>query len=550
MLPAFLSPYPQRGIDENLELQAHTRPDHTAIIFYGRELSYGALWRDVEALAGFLMRELGVQPGDRVAVDLQNSPQYVTAYYAILRAGAVVVPLNPMYRADEVAKILGDSGVTVAVVAGDLVDRLSGWAGAEHLRLVVARYADALPAQPAAPTPAFMHLPVPDLAADPRLVAWTDAIATDCQTVPLNQPGSLCVMPYTSGSTGQPKGCPHTHASVMHTAALQADWYGLSAASVATAVQPLFHVAGMQATLNGGIYAGATMLIMARWDAAAAVELFSRYRPTFFNAPPTMVVDLLSQPSFSESALASVKVVSGGGTAMPVAVAEQLERRFGLVYVEGYGMSETMSPTHINPIDTPRAGSVGVTVPQTISCIVDPETLAPLPDGEVGEILVAGPQVIAAYWNNPDADRQSFAVVDGLRMLRTGDLGSRTADGYFHIVDRLKRMINASGFKVWPAEVEGLLFGHEAVAQCCVIAAPDAYRGETVKAVIVLKPEAKGQVSEADIIAWTRERLAAFKVPRQVEFADSLPLSASHKVDWRALQAQAAAGRNDIAARP
>ncbi|WP_188608117.1 AMP-binding protein [Chelatococcus reniformis] len=540
-MPQALSPYPQRGIDENLELQARVRPAHTAIVFYGRELSYAALWRDVEALAGFLARELGVRPGDRVAVDLQNSPHYVIAFYATLRAGAVVVPLNPMYRADEVGAILTDSGVTVAIVAADLVDRFSGWAGAERLRLVVARYADALPPEPVAPTPAFMHLPAPDLAADPRLVSWAEAVTTDCRTIPRNQPGSLCVMPYTSGSTGRPKGCPHTHASVMHTAALQAEWYELSPASVATAVQPLFHVAGMQATLNGGIYAGATLLIMARWDAAAAVELFSRYRPTFFNAPPTMVIDLLAQPSFTDRALDSVKVVSGGGTAMPVAVAEQLERRFGLVYIEGYGMSETMSPTHLNPIAAPRAGSVGVTVPQTVACIVDPETLAPLPDGEVGEILVAGPQMISGYWNNPDADRQAFAVVGGRRMLRTGDLGHRTADGYYHVVDRLKRMINASGFKVWPAEVEGLLFAHEAVAQCCVIAAPDAYRGETVKALIVLKPQAKGKVGEADIIGWARERLAVFKVPRQVEFVDSLPLTASNKVDWRALQAQAAA---------
>jgi fatty-acyl-CoA synthase len=219
---------------------------------------------------------------------------------------------------------------------------------------------------------------------------------------------------------------------------------------------------------------------------------------------------------------------------MPDTVSSRLKTDYGVDYIEAYGLSETMSPSHMNPLVGSKRGTIGIPIQNTLSMIVDPETLAPLGDGEVGEIVVSGPQVMRGYWNNPKADAEAFFEHDGRRYLRTGDLGVRDADGFFKMVDRLKRMINASGFKVWPTEVEGVLFGHEAVRACCVVASPDLYRGETVKAFVQLSA---GKSATADeLTEWLRPRLAAFKLPRSFTFVDELPLTASHKIDWRQLQ--------------
>lgn len=532
-----LSRYPQCCVDENLRLQATRRPDHCAIIYYGAQISYARLAEEVETLAFALARRLAVGAGDRVAVALQNSPQFIIAYYAILRAGAVVVPVNPMCRSAEMARILADAGARVAIAGSELLDRFAAMEPSDAPTVIMAHYADYLPAQVTAEPPQVVNLPRPDCGGT-SVIDWRDLLGKAAGRLPPHDRDAeaLCVMPYTSGSTAMPKGCAHRHGAVQHTAALQAEHYRFTPDSVVTAVQPLYHVAGMQGSMNAAIWAGATLLILTRWDAQAAMQLFIRHGVTFWNAPPTMVIDMLSQDHFDPAAFARLTVITGGGSSMPVAVAEQLQDRFGLRYIEGYGMSETMSPTHLNPIDAPKNGSIGITVQDTHAFIIDPETLAPLPDGDKGEIVVSGPQVMLRYWNNLEADRGAFIEIDGLRALRTGDLGWRDAEGYFYISDRLKRMVNASGFKVSPAEVEELLFQHEAVQQVCVIAAPDSYRGETVKALIVLRPAARGTITADQIIDWARPRIAAYKVPRVVEFRDDLPMTPSMKIDWRRLQ--------------
>lgn len=532
---------PDGSLFGNLARQAKERPYARATAYYGADLSYAQLYEKVGRIAGALLT-LAVAPGDRVAIQMQNSPQYIIAYYAVLAVRGVVVPLNPMYRADEVAAILDDAGARVALVAEDMLDRYSGWPGAEGLSVIVARYADMLPEAPVAALPELvMRAPV-EFAADSRMIPWVEAL---CAPIPedlegLSAPSAdWAVMPYTSGSTGVPKGCLHTHTSVMHTAALQAEWYGMTPESVLTAVQPLFHVAGMQGSMNAGVFAGATMVILTRWDADAAIDLFKHYGVTFWNAPPTMVVDMLSRGEAVTPALAKVTCITGGGAAMPGPVSARLKDQYGLEYIEAYGMSETMSPTHLNPMDALQSGTIGIPAQNTLAMIIDPETLAPVADGEVGEIAVSGPQIMVGYWNRPEADAEAFFDHEGHRFLRTGDLGLRQPDGYYKIVDRLKRMINASGFKVWPTEVENLIYGHDAVEKCCVIASPDSYRGETVKALVLLRPDATLRADE--LIEWMRPQLAAFKLPRKVDFVDSLPLTASHKVDWRSLQEREAA---------
>jgi fatty-acyl-CoA synthase len=349
------------------------------------------------------------------------------------------------------------------------------------------------------------------------------------------------VMPYTSGTTGHPKGCMHTHRSVMYNAVAGMTWVGTVPDSVLLSVLPFFHVTGMQGSMNTPLYAGATLVMLPRWDRDVAARLIQRYRVNGVQLISAMVVDLLSHPGIGEYDLSSINRISGGGAAMPEAIAQKLNDMLGIPYVEGYGMSETMAATHLNPMQRPKKQCLGMPLYDVDSRVIDAHTLLEVPQGESGEIIVSGPQVMQGYWNNPGATQDAFIERDGKRFLRTGDIGMIDEDGYFFMVDRLKRMINASGFKVWPAEVEALMYHHPAIREACIIAVPDEKRGETVKAVVVLKEAYRGKLSEQDIIDWAHENMAAYKSPRLVEFRDALPKSGSGKVMWREMQEQAMA---------
>jgi fatty-acyl-CoA synthase len=376
-----------------------------------------------------------------------------------------------------------------------------------------------------------------EVPSSPGWHSWSSAIAQGLQPDAMSAgPDDLMILPYTSGTTGKPKACMHSHRSALFTAVLQARWYGLDGDDVMTGFMPLFHVAGMQGSMNAAIVTGATLLLMARWDKDLLPDLFETYGATFWNAAPTMIVDVLASARFRDRCFAKLKVLTGGGAAMPTAVAERLKGRFGLDFVEGYGMTETMSPTHINPMAAPKRQCLGIAVHETDARIIDPESLTELDDNVVGEIVVHGPQVLRGYWNRPQADAEAFIELAGKRFLRTGDLGYRDADGYFFAVDRLKRMINVSGFKVWPAEVEAAMYQNRAIRECCIVSAPDNYRGETVKALVVLDEAARTTTSPDDIIGWARDAMASYKAPRAVVFVDQLPRTASNKINWRLLQ--------------
>ncbi|HYM86715.1 MAG TPA: long-chain-fatty-acid--CoA ligase, partial [Pseudoxanthomonas sp.] len=523
---------PQTSLCYNLEVSAQRYPQRPATLYYGGELTYATLKQQVDALAGYLQQHCEVRRGDRVALYMQNSPQFVVAMYAILRADAVVVPVNTMNMQQEVAHILRDSGSKVAIFGQELAGNIASLLGDDLSHGIVATYSDYIDTA--------TDLPVPDVVsaaaiATPGAAAWRDVLATDCVPgAPLAGPEDLAVIPYTSGTTGAPKGCLHTHRSVMHTAIGGAEWCSSPKDSVVLAALPMFHVTGMQNCVNTPLYNGGSVAIMTRWDKRCAAMLIERHGVTAWTAIPTMLFDFLNQPDLDQRDLSSLSILTGGGAAMPKAVAERIRALWGIDYVEGYGLSETIAPTHINPRHRPKPQCLGLPIFDTIAIVVDPETLEELPAGSVGEILVDGPQVFLGYHGNPQASAQAFVEVGGRRYFRTGDLGRVDDEGYFFMVDRLKRMINASGYKVWPAEVEAFLYAHPAVLEACVVGFRDAHRGESVKALVVLRPG--HALAPEELIAWARGQMAAYKVPHVVEFLDALPKSATGKVQWRALQ--------------
>jgi fatty-acyl-CoA synthase len=527
---------PDTSVYANLDISARRYPDKPAIVFYDTVLTYAQLNEEVCALAGYLQQACGVQRGDRVLLNMQNSPQFIIGYYAILRADAMVVPVNPMLMTDELQHYIEDSGAKVALVAQEIFSRHAPLVGTTCLaHAVVAAYSDYLRAPTDLNVPDFVRAPrnVPQQAG---VVSWHDAVAERRAPQPHNVgPGDLACMPYTSGTTGKPKGCIHTHRSVMFNAVASPTWSGpVVPDHVTLAVLPFFHVTGMQSVMNAMIYSGGAIVVLPRWDRDAAGQLITRYKVTTWTLIPTMMIDFLSNPRLAEYDISGLRRVSGGGAAMPAAIAQKLFDLTGQQYMEGYGLSETMAASHVNPPTRMKQQCLGVPYLNVDSRIVDPVSLKEVPQGENGEIWINGPQVFQGYWNDPQKTAEAFAELDGKRFFRSGDLGYMDEEGFFFFTDRLKRMINASGFKVWPAEVESMMYQHPAVQECCIIASRDPYRGETVKAVIVRR--AGADATEEDIIKWAHEKMAAYKTPRIVEFVDALPKSATGKVMWRTLQ--------------
>ena len=518
----------------NLEQAAARHPDQVALLYFGHRITYRELNAEVAALAGWLQHRAGIKRGDRVLLQMQNCPQFVAAFYAILRADAVVVPASPMLLAGELRYLLDDSGAQVVFTSQEL---LANWTPlhdeGKPAQMVVACHADRA-GDDVIEAPDWVRTPRQTLH-NATQITWHEVIAAGLAPAAM-QAGmdDLACLPYTSGTTGQPKGCMHTHRSLMFTAVAAAQWASQVPADVVLVSLPMFHVTGMQVSMNAAIYAGATQVIMPRWDRELAVRLIARHRVTTWSAIATMMIDVLSLPLLDTAALKSLRRVSGGGAAMPAAIAQKLRDLTGLRYIEGYGLTETIATTHSNPAHHPKQQCLGMPIFDTISMVIDPDSLCVLPAGEVGEIVTHGPQLFEGYWRDDTKTCAAFIEIDGQRFLRTGDLGYVDADGYFFFTDRLKRMINISGYKVWPAEVEAMMYRHPEIRDCCVVAATDSRRGETVKAYVVRK---EGSTLDADqLMDWARGQMATYKVPRVVAFVDSLPKSATGKVLWRVLQ--------------
>ncbi len=528
--------YPRVPVFEFLETSARRYPDSPAILYYGSVISYSRLLDEMHRMA-VMLYGMGVKKGDRVALYLQNTPHFVVGFYSILRINAVVVPVNPMLNEREVLQLLADSGAVAAITTADLQHKLINVKEQSQLsNIIVGCYADYLPEKPELPVPEAMQ-------ADPQIdtenvLPWKRCLENTDADLPLPETGceDMAMLPYTSGSTGVPKGCVHTHATIISNTVSSAVWHNMVAGNVMLATLPLFHVTGLVHSMLAPVYAGATMVMLTRWDRQAAVSAIEHYRCTHWTNITTMVVDILNDPDIGSRDLSSLMIIGGGGAPLPEAVGKKLFDLTGLQYVEGYGMTETISQTHFNPPDRPKLQCIGIPDFGVDARIIDLDTAGELGPEKQGELVINGPEVMEGYWNRPEENEKTFVSIDGKLFLRTGDICYMDKEGYFYIVDRSKRMINAAGYKVWPTEIEGVLYQHPAISEACVIGVCDPVRVENVKAFVVLAGGYEGRVSEQDIIDWAKQQMAAYRYPRMVEFVEQLPKSGTGKIQWRQLQ--------------
>jgi fatty-acyl-CoA synthase len=528
---------PETSLYDNLAVSANRYPNSEAIYYYGKSITFRELKMEVDALAGYLQQNLHVEKGEKVLLFMQNSPQFVISYYAILRAGAVVVPINPMLKTQELEFYVKDCAIQSALIGQEFIDVVHPLTETTTLKnLIVAAYSDyageemidQLPDEVAAPRNTFE---------DECLCLWSDAL--QARLVPQEvevAADDLAVLPYTSGTTGLPKGCMHTNRTVQANTLGGAYWARTTTDSKSLATLPFFHVTGMVQSMHIPIFSGNSMVIMTRWNRETARQLIRDQQCTHWVTISTMLIDFLANPEVKSEDLRSLYAISGGGASFPKAVGEKLYQLTGLEFVEGYGLSETIAQTHFNPPDRPKLQCLGVPSFNVDARILDLGTNEEVEPGEIGEIVVNGPQVMVGYYNRAEENESAFVEIDGKSFFRTGDIGRFDEEGYFFIVDRVKRMINASGYNVWPTEVESALYDHPAVQQACVVGIPDPRKGENIKAFVILNEEYKGEVTEEEIVSWSKERMAAYKYPRLVEFKTEFPTTNSGKILWRKLQ--------------
>ncbi len=507
--------------------------DRPAILYFDGRLTYGELDRMTDALAVALL-DRGVARGDRVMLVLQNVPQFVIGLVAAWKAGAIAVPVNPMYRARELRMLLADSEPAALIAQDDF-------------------YAD-VARDVLADMPVAVAITTSELAFqtrnDPRIFTDTRPSTTEAldliellsdhegeQPPELEfEPSEVATIVYTSGTTGTPKGAMNTHANLAFNAQASRQWRGLDEGDGILAIAPLFHATGLVGHVCAAMMAVSPPILVCRFEPGVVLDAINEHQPRFTVGAITALIALMNHPDARAETFACFRTVFSGGAPVPPAVADELAQKLGIHIRNGYGLTETSATLALTPMERPGpvdpetgALSVGVPVFNTDARIVDDSGAAVAP-GEAGELLVRGPQVIPGYWNKPDDD----SITEG--WLHTGDIAVMDQQGWLYVIDRKKDMINASGYKVWPRDVEDVLYSHPAVKEAAVVPQVDAYRGETVKAVLSLKP---GMTADAEeVIAFCKQRMAAYKYPRIVEFVPELPKTPTGKIMRRALRGQ------------
>ena len=533
---------PELLVTELIEESVRKWPDRTALIYYGSKWSYREFWEQSERFAAALARE-GVGPGDRVALYLPNIPEYPIAFFAILRLGAIVVQVSPLYLGQDLTRLLKDSSPKALVTLEILYPNLAKIKGEVAVpALFVGRVRDFYPwyLRPFVNTVLRRQKLPTEFPNDPTVHPWRTAIGTP-GSAPLHKSDprtTPAVLQYTGGTTGRPKAAVLTHRNLVANIVQGNSWnIRLDPGNeVVMAAIPLFHIYGLTVALLMGLHAGGTVVLQTRPEIRELLKLIDRYQPTQFPGVPALYQAFNHQPDIAEHQIHSIKYCVSGSSALPVEVQKQFVQLTGASLVEGYGLSETSPITHVNPLaGEQRIGSIGVPIPETDQRILDLETgTKVLAVGEVGELSVRGPQVMAGYYHQPD--ETALVLKDG--WFSTGDVARIDPDGFAYIVDRKKDMVNVGGMKVYPREVEEVLFQHPGVADVAAVGAPDPERGEYVVAFVVRKPGATATSDE--LIAFVRERIAHYKAPRRVEFRDALPRTGVQKVLRRVLREEAA----------
>jgi long-chain acyl-CoA synthetase len=521
----------------------------TALIYFGARISYEQLWDHVNRFAAGL-QAIGLARGDRVALMMPNCPQFVIAFFGTLRAGGTVTATSSMYTAREIAHQWNDAGATIVVADRRLYPVIKAALpqlpsvrhiiltgprqySPRHFQRLCASLSSALHANNSTgPRPGGAHAAP---AKGPALHYWEKLLNLSASPAPDGLTTSdIACLQYTGGTTGTSKGAMLTHANLALNAYHANCWLtgGSSRRQVMVAALPFFHIYAMTCVMISSVENGGSVVILPRFELRAALNAIRKYHPTIYHGVPTMYVAFNSAPHVERYGFDSLRVCMSGGAPLPVEVRQKFEALTGGKLVEGYGLTETSPVTHINPPGgSPKVGSIGLPIAETEARIVDLETgTREMPVGEIGEIVIRGPQVMKGYWNKPEETAQ--ALRDG--WLYTGDIAKKDADGYYYIVDRKKDMIIAGGYNIYPREVEEVLFECPKVKEAGVIGVPDQYRGETVKAFVVLKDGATANAEE--IVTFCRSRLASYKVPRQIVFRDSLPKSGVGKYLRRELR--------------
>ncbi len=533
-VPATLE-YPEVPLHHFLESSARRFPTRTATIFFDARLSYSELDALANRIAHALI-DMGVQKGDRVALLLPNSPQFVACFYGALKAGAIVVANNPMYTARELTYQLNDAGATTIITLSKTYPTVRQILPDTQLKnVVVTNIKEYMPFVLRTLFTLFREKKDGHrVSLTPGHVWFQDWIRNRSTAAPNVEvtPDDVAIYQYTGGTTGVSKGAIATHrALVANTLQIDA-WLPdrRMGEEVYLAVLPFFHVYGMVACMSAAVYQAATMVLLPRFNVDDVLKAIQKYRPTLFHGVPAMYVAINNHPEVEKYDLRSIRACISGAAPLPVEVKQRFEEITGGKLVEGYGLSEAPTATHCNPINgLNKPGSIGLPFPDVECKIVDPETGEELPPGEPGELLIRAPQVMKGYLNRPEETAE--ALKDG--WLHTGDIAYMDEDGYFYIVDRKKDMIISGGYNVYPREVEEVLYQHPAVQEAAVAGVPHEYYGEMVKAYVVLKPGATA--TEEEIIQFCKERLAGYKVPKAVEFRSELPKTMVGKILRRVL---------------
>jgi long-chain acyl-CoA synthetase len=520
---------------------AEQDPDAPIIRYFDGVLTRRELDTESSAFAAALVAA-GFAPGERVALYLQNVPQFLVAMLGTWKAGGVAVAVNPMNKERELELILADSGASVLVGLEDLYAGVAvRVVGRTQVRQVITT--SALEYQFRGDDRVLGGLTRVRADETVDLVTLIDQFRGQRPPDPGLGPDDVAFLTYTSGTTGPPKGAMTTHRNIVFNAQTYRDWIGITGADVILGVAPLFHITGSIGHVALSLLTGATLVLTYRFDPAVALETIRAERVTFTVGSITVFIALMNAPGADRSALTTLTKIYSGGAPIPPSTVTAFEDLFGQYIHNIYGLTETTSPSHATPLQArapvdPASGalSVGVPVYNTVVRVIG-EDGQDLPPGEIGELVTEGPQIVAGYWNKPEETAR--ALPGGA--LHTGDVGYMDADGWFYIVDRKKDQINVAGYKVWPREVEDVLYEHDAVREAAVVGVPDAYRGETVKAYVSLKPDAGAPPDKLpdELIAHCKERLAAYKYPRQLEILPELPKTLTGKILRRELRDQA-----------